>query len=72
MDQVTFTLPNISEEDMGKDAQYKLIKAQAIAVILSNYLAYLLELDRLHDHQGWRITTSEIGDLINTLQAALD
>lgn len=72
MDQVTFALPRVSEGDMDKTAQYKLIKAQAISVIVSQYLDYAVEMYRMNEHNIWQITPTELKGLIDSLQNALD
>lgn len=80
MEQVTFTLPQISDDQMHAVDQFTLLANQAAAVIIAAYLEHAAMVhgqllstggDQLEAAHHFRINTGELESLINGVQKQL-
>ena len=68
-----FKFPTLSQAEMAKNNQAALLLPQATQMIVSDYLRYCIEMDRLHaaGEASWMLTVDELAQLINRVQNAL-
>jgi hypothetical protein len=81
MEQITFTLPQLAENDMSAKQQFTLLVNQAAAAIVANYLEHATEVhgQLLDAGVGWQTSTlsllrfsqTELLELIEGVQDAL-
>ena len=68
---VTFSLPTLSDADMSDSDQTRILRVQALAVIVSAYLDHAARVYAVNQGDAYRFTQAELVNLVNDVQAAL-
>ena len=68
---VTFALPTVSHDAMTDDDQRRILRVQALAVIVSAHLDHAARVYAVNQNDAYRFTQAELVSLINDVQDAL-